>query len=279
MAGGTQALKQRIRSINATKKITSAMEMIANAKLQKHRNAMEKNREYATILKQTVQEIIANNQDLDNKFFQEKTATKKLTIVFSSDLGLCGGYNGNMMKLLNQHHDQDDIIMLIGTKQIPWLANRHYSVINDPVSSDNITFVGIKNLVNQAISMFEKNEIKQINVLYTQFVNTVTFNPVFEQLLPYNAEETQVENHVETIFEPSPNEILNTLIPQMLQSVVYSIWMQTKTAEQASRRLAMENATDNANELNDKLVLAYNQARQAAITQEITEIVGGANAL
>ncbi|MEF9968574.1 MAG: FoF1 ATP synthase subunit gamma, partial [Longicatena sp.] len=126
------------------------------------------------------------------------------------------------------------------------------------------------------------DEISSIQILYTEFVNTVTFEPKMETLIPYFAKKEDLKatsTHVATDFEPSPNEILNSLIPMMLENVVYSIWMQTKTAEQGSRRLAMENATDNATELTDKLVLAYNQARQAAITQEITEIVAGADAL
>ncbi|MEA4874651.1 ATP synthase F1 subunit gamma [Anaerorhabdus sp.] len=282
MAQGKQALKQRIRSINATKKITSAMELIANSKLQKQRNLMEKNREYSTVLKKTVGEILANNQGLDNQFLQEKKSEKRLTFLFCSDLGLCGGYNSNMMKLAHQVLNPSDPVILIGTKQIHWLELREFNIINEHISSDNISFLEIKKLVHRAIDMFKKDEVSSLQVVYTEFVNTVSFNPVMETLLPYFAKGEDLEvkrNNVETIFEPSPNEILNSLIPMMLENVVYSLWMQTKTAEQGSRRLAMENATDNANELNDKLVLAYNQARQAAITQEITEIVAGADAL
>ncbi len=282
MAQGKQALKQRIRSINATKKITSAMELIANSKLQKQRGLMEKNREYAHILKETVGEILFNNKGIENQFLKEKKSEKRLTILFCSDLGLCGGYNINMMKLAQQYVKPGDPVFLIGTKQITWLENRNFNVVRSHISSDNISFRDISKLVQEAIDLFKKDEISGIQVLYTSFINTVTFKPVLDLLLPYYPEKSDVkgkEMHVETLFEPSPNEILNHLIPMAMENIVYSMWMQTKTAEQASRRLAMENATDNATELNDKLVLAYNQARQAAITQEITEIVGGADAL
>lgn len=282
MAQGKQALKQRIRSINATKKITSAMELIANSKLQKQRGLMEKNREYAQVLKETVGEILHNNKGLENQFLQEKKSNRLLTIIFSSDLGLCGGYNVNMMKLAQQFVKPKDPIFLIGTKQIPWIQARDFNVIRSHISSDNINLAGISKLVDEAIEMFKADEISGIQVLYTSFVNTVTFKPVLDLLLPYypdEVKETIKEFRAETLFEPSPSQILDELIPMALKNVVYSMWMQTKTAEQASRRLAMENATDNATELNDKLVLAYNQARQAAITQEITEIVGGADAL
>ncbi len=282
MAQGKQALKQRIRSINATKKITSAMELIANSKLQKQRGMMEKNREYAKVLKETVGEILYNNQGIQNQYLQEKKSEKRLTIMFCSDLGLCGGYNVNMMKLVSEMIKPEDPIFLVGTKQIPWLKMRNYNILNTVVSSDSISFQELRKLVQEAMELFRKDEISGIQVLYTEFINTVTFKSVLDTLLPYFPKEEDVQGksvQVETIFEPSPNEILDRLIPMAMENVVYSMWMQTKTAEQASRRLAMENATDNATELNDKLVLAYNQARQAAITQEITEIVGGADAL
>ncbi len=282
MAQGKQALKQRIRSINATKKITSAMKLIANSKLQKQRGLMEKNREYARVLKETVGEILYNNKDIDNQFLKEKKSDKRLTIMFCSDLGLCGGYNVNMMKLAQGYVKPEDPVFLIGTKQLSWLASRNFNLVHSHISSDNITLRSLSKLVREAIEMFKKDEISGIQVLYTEFRNTVTFKPVLDVLLPYYPEKSDVKEKkmkVETLFEPNPNAILDELIPMALENVVYSMWMQTKTSEQASRRLAMENATDNATELNDKLVLAYNQARQAAITQEITEIVGGADAL
>lgn len=282
MAQGKQELKQRIRSINATQKITSAMELIANSKLQKQRGLMEKNREYATVLKQTVGEILYHNQGIENQFLKQKQSEKKLTIMFCSDLGLCGGYNINMMKLAQSFIKEEDPIFLIGTKQVTWLKNRRFNLAKSYISSDNITIKEMSKLVQEAVEMFKNDEISGIQVLYTSFINTVTFKPVLDVLLPYYPEKTDIKgktDHIETLFEPNPNEILDKLIPMALENVVYSMWMQTKTAEQASRRLAMENATDNATELNDQLVLAYNQARQAAITQEITEIVGGADAL
>ncbi|MFV0379659.1 MAG: ATP synthase F1 subunit gamma [Anaerorhabdus sp.] len=282
MAQSKQILKQRIRSINATKKITSAMELIANSKLQKQRSLMEKNRDYALTLKETVKEILHNNKGIDNQYLKEKSSTKKLTILFCSDLGLCGGYNVNMMKLVKEFVIKDDPIMLIGTKQANWLNNNGYNVINDVISSDHVTFKDISKLARRSIEMFKEDEISKIQVLYTSFINTVTFKPTLDVLLPYSPDEDAVIEKkvtVETLFEPSPNAILDKLIPMAIENIVYSMWMQTKTSEHSSRRLAMENATDNATELNDKLVLAYNQARQSAITQEITEIVGGADAL
>ncbi|MCI7222628.1 MAG: ATP synthase F1 subunit gamma [Firmicutes bacterium] len=276
MAQSKQAIKNRIRSINATKKITSAMELLANVKLQKHRNLMSKNSEYALVLKNTLGNIVASNPDIENKFIVKRTSDRHLVFVFSSDLGLCGGYNSNMMKTLESI--RADEIILVGTHQYSWLVNRGYNVINDMVSSDSVNFNDLKRLANIAIEKYLNNEIGHIEVVYTKFINTVSFNSEVVELLPL-ADNNIKPSNVETLFEPDCDTILNDLVPMMVHNLLYSLLLETKTSEQASRRLAMENATDNATELNDKLVLAYNQARQSAITQEITEIIGGADAL
>ena len=276
MAQSKQAIKNRIRSINATKKITSAMELLANVKLQKHRNLMSKNSEYALVLKNTLGNIVASNPDIENKFIVKRTSDRHLVFVFSSDLGLCGGYNSNMMKTLESI--RADEIILVGTHQYSWLVNRGYNVINDMVSSDSVNFNDLKRLANIAIEKYLNNEIGHIEVVYTKFINTVSFNSEVVELLPLADNDVKPSN-VETLFEPDCDTILNNLVPMMVHNLLYSLLLETKTSEQASRRLAMENATDNATELNDKLVLAYNQARQSAITQEITEIIGGADAL
>lgn len=276
MAQSKQAIKSRIRSINATKKITSAMELIANVKLQKSRNQMSKNKEYALILQDVLGQIVSTNKDLENIYTMPHTSSRRLVIVFTSDLGLCGGYNLNMMKLLETINA--DELIVIGTHQYQWLVNREYKVINEMISSDQIDFIKLKKLVHIALEKYINDEIGYIDVLYTKFINTVSFEASVAPVMPLKHEVTD-RKYKETLFEPSADEILNTLIPMMVENLVYNLYMEAKTSENAARRLAMENATDNATELNDKLVLQYNQARQSAITQEITEIIGGANAL
>lgn len=282
MAENKQAIKARIKSITATMKITSAMKLIANAKLAKQRKAMEKNKEYARVLNDTVQEIISTSPNTENKYLEKKISDQAITIIFCSDLGLCGGYNINMMKLAQQNLDKNDPVILIGKKQRSWLKNRGYNIINDVIGSDNITYLEMKKLVEIAINYYDSDDVSKIQVIYTEFVNTVTFEPHLISLIPRDVDEDIVEiekkAYVETEFEPSVDVILNYLIPMMIVNVTYSLWMETKTAEQGTRRIAMENATDNAQDLNDKLLLRYNKARQSAITQEITEIVSGADA-
>lgn len=277
MAHNKQALKTRIRSIKATKKITSAMELIANAKLAKQRMTMEKNREFITILQQSVADIMASNKEIESRFLQKKSSQKTMTIIFSSDLGLCGAYNINMYKLFTSVAKKEDPCIVFGSRLYSSIKSDGYDIINELMMVDHLNYDKISKLLASVIEMYAKDEISKIQVIYTKFINTVTFEASLNVLLPYISDIQG--NKQETIFDPSPSEVLDKLIVMMIDSVVYGLSLETKTAEQASRRLAMENANDNADELEEKLTLAYNQARQASITQEITEIVSGADAL
>ncbi len=279
MAQNRQALKSRIRSTQATMKITSAMELMSNSKLQRQRSMMEKNREYSTTLLNTMHHILSESDQVENKYLQKNNSETVLTIVFSSDLGLCGGYNVNMLRHAASYMKKEDPVIVIGNKGRSWLSSRGYNVVNEYIDSDAFDVVDASHIIEKALQQVLAKEIGKIQVVYTYFKNTVTFEPRLEVLFPVEKKERKLECRQEILFEPNANEILNTLIPMTLKSTLYSLWMETKTSEQASRRLAMENATDNAEELKDKLVLQFNQARQAAITQEITEIVAGADSL
>ena len=279
MAQNRQALKSRIRSTQATMKITSAMELMSNSKLQRQRSMMEKNREYSTTLLKTLHHILSESDQVENKYLLKNNSETVLTIVFSSDLGLCGGYNVNMLRYATTFIKKEDPIIVIGSKGRNWLSTRGYNVVNEYIDSDAFDYVEASNMIEKALQQVLSKEIGKIQVVYTYFKNTVTFEPRLEVLFPVEKGQGKLESKQEILFEPNADEILNTLIPMALKSTLYSLWMETKTSEQASRRLAMENATDNAEELKEKLVLQFNQARQAAITQEITEIVAGADSL
>ncbi|MCF0108850.1 MAG: ATP synthase F1 subunit gamma [Erysipelotrichaceae bacterium] len=277
MAQGKQALKARIRSINSTKKITSAMELMANVKLQKHRAMLDKGREYTSTLGDILGQIIALDPELENRYLQPHTSEKKLTFFFCSDLGLCAGYNSNMVKLAAANVKKEDPMYVIGTHNRSQLANMGFNIVNEPIGSDDISYNQLRNMMNKAMDMYLADEIGTIQVVYTHFVNTVNYEPRIDVIMPITVGEATTSAEVE--FAPDANTIMEELIPMYAVGTFYRAWLDTKTAEQGSRRMAMENATDNATELNDKLLLEYNQARQAAITQEITEIVGGADAL
>ena len=279
MAQNKAALKSRIKSVNSTKKITGAMELIANAKLQKNRNMMLKNKEYSEALQDMISEIITAHETIKNTYLEEKTSPSKLYFVFCSDLGLCGAYNANITKLVQNTVKEDDYLIVIGRNQYNWLKNHGYHILNEMVGSDEIEYVQLKQLIQRSMNMFCNNEISSVGVIYTKFINNISFEPEVETILPLNREANKVASTREIIFDPKPGIILDSIIPMMVVNSIYYRWLMSITSEQGSRRFAMENATDNAEELVDKLVLQYNQARQAAITQEITEIIGGADAL
>ena len=286
MAQSKQALRSRIRSVKSTRKITKAMEMIANAKLFKQRNRMEQNREYAQRLQSTVASIAADSPDLDEMYLKPKTSTMAMTIIFTSDLGLCGAYNANVLKFALANLNPADPIVLIGTSMYHQFQENGFHILNEkPISSDKLTLMELKGWVEQGTHLYERNEAGKVQVLYTRFINTMTFVPAIDVLLPTDTTKLKVEEDEQsgpkilTLFEPDPVTILDQLIPMMIQNVAYAEWMEATTAEQGSRRVAMKTASDNADNLSEELLLEYNKARQAAITQEITEVVNGSNAV
>lgn len=292
MAGQSrQALRTRIKSVQSTRKITKAMEMIANAKLFRQRSKMESNREYAQRLQDTVNEIVSTNPDAESMYLTKTMNEHKMTIVLCSDLGLCGGYNSNVLKMAKEELNPEDPLILIGISLYHQFQEWGFHLLNtQPISSDKITFQELKKVVEQGTALYQSEEVGTVQLLYTSFVNTMTFRTDFDVLLPctITAEQKTKEPEQssegkelpkETLFEPNAASILDRLIPMMVQDVAYADWMESTTAEQGSRRVAMKTASDNADELNQSLQLEYNKARQAAITQEITEIVGGSNAV
>lgn len=279
MAAGKLAIKARIRSVDSTKKITKAMQLVATSKLKKQKQYMEENREYAHYLKETVARILSTIEYSSHPYLQKNDAKKRLNIVFTSDMGLCGGYNANVYRMIASEFDENDEVIMIGSRGEGWIKSRSYDVLNSYVDLEDEAYSELVTIADEALDQYRKKEISEIRILYTKFVNSVTFHPTIVSLLPVQKEEGQVKNTQETIFEPAGDEILDTMVPMYLRSLLYSYFLETKTSEQASRRMAMESATDNAEELKETLELQFNQARQAAITQEITEIVGGVNAL
>jgi F-type H+-transporting ATPase subunit gamma len=216
----------------------------------------------------------------DVKFLKEQPG-RKLILVFVSDMGLCGAYNSNILNYLNNHPDDQHIYMVVGSKGQIWFRRHESQLIMRLPQSDNLSYSQLSKLGDKATRLFESGEISSFQVLYTKFVNSMTFEPSLIQLLPLKKEVVVKEEpmHQDLILEPNPEELIGQLMPMYMNSLLYSLWLESKTSEQAARRLAMDNATDNAQDIIEELVLKYNQSRQAAITQEITEIVSGAEAL
>ena len=284
MPGGTQEIKRRIRSVESTKKITKAMELVATSKLRKTRNQLEQSKPYYTNVALMTAEILANCKgDNDSVYLIENNDVKKdVYVVIASSLGLCGGYNANIFKEIKDVIKPDDYVYSIGSKATSYLIKNHQGITDSKYESLSTTFnfKDIINLVNELTRMYREKEIRKIKIVYTEFVNNLTFKPRIVTLLPIDPDDF---DHIEiskkaTLFEPSSQEVLDNLIPMYLQAVIYGYVIESSTSENAARRISMENATDNADELTEQLLLKYNQARQTAITNEISEIVAGANA-
>ena len=282
MPGGMQEIKRRIRSVESTKKITKAMELVATSKLRKTRNQLEQSKPYYTNVALMTAEILANCKgDNDSVYLIENNDVKKdVYVVIASSLGLCGGYNANIFKEIKDVIKPDDYVYSIGSKATSYLTKNHQGITDSKYESLSTTFnfKDIINLVNELTRMYREKEIRKIKIVYTEFVNNLTFKPRIVTLLPIDPDDFY---HIEisiTLFEPSSQEVLDNLIPMYLQAVIYGYVIESSTSENAARRISMENATDNADELTEQLLLKYNQARQTAITNEISEIVAGANA-
>ena len=284
MPGGMQEIKRRIRSVESNKKITKAMELVATSKLRKTRNQLEQSKPYYTNVALMTAEILANCKgDNDSVYLIENNDVKKdVYVVIASSLGLCGGYNANIFKEIKDVIKPDDYVYSIGSKATSYLTKNHQGITDSKYESLSTTFnfKDIINLVNELTRMYREKEIRKIKIVYTEFVNNLTFKPRIVTLLPIDPDDF---DHIEiskkaTLFEPSSQEVLDNLIPMYLQAVIYGYVIESSTSENAARRISMENATDNADELTEQLLLKYNQARQTAITNEISEIVAGANA-
>lgn len=281
MAMSMQQTKARIKSVASTKKITKAMELVATAKLKTAKSINAKVAPYRDEVFEIVSYCVENVDKSTNKYLNENTnSEKKLFIIVTSTLGLCGGYNINMEKFAASQIDKEkDEIVLIGTKATSYFNNNGYTInrIIDLPSLD-IKETASKDLMNYIIHQYDLGKYQSVQFLTTRFINSMTFNPESIQLLPLKNLKNTQKLKKELLFEPSPEEVLNNLIPFYLVTALKTLILESMLCEQASRRTAMETATDNAEEIQEKLLLEFNKSRQASITQEITEISGAANA-
>lgn len=302
MAGaGMRDIKRRIKSVNSTRQITKAMELVSSAKIVKAREKMETYRPYFSSVSQIVGEVLSGGEIKSNYVEGAREIKKTLYIVVSGDRGLCGGYNSNIYKAFNaildgKETDTDSVIIPIGNKSVEYFTKRDYEIKEAyPGIAETISYDSAKKIADDVLEMYDKNEIDEVYLIYTQFVSMISQQTCVARLLPMAPAET-VE-HVEElasdyddeekkaplteikIFEPNQEEFFELFVPQYVESMIYGGIVEGYASEQAARRTAMENASDNAKEMIDQLTLFYNRARQAAITQEITEIVSGADAL
>lgn len=276
MAGNLSSIKQRIRSIQSTRKTTKAMEVVANAKLAKAKKEAGKSEDYTNALIE-LSNIVLSGLEEDCVYTQANNTLPKANVVITSDMGLCGGYNANIVKLVEKSIDQDDSIYVIGSHERTHIAQFNDHILNETIKSDNLEYEDINTVAKELLSLYINQKIGGIRVFYTKFINTLTFEPTCVTLLPLEKKEVQ-QSKVIFDFEPSGYEIAMQLIPMMVTSNLWEYVKESKLSEFAARRAAMESANKNAQDMIEDLTLKYNQARQSAITTQISEIVAGANA-
>lgn len=274
--GATQlAIKTRMRSIDATKKITKAMQLVASSKLKKYKDALFENRLYAKTLYTMAQRIVGENQD--ENIYTKIEDGKTVHIIISSDMGLCGGYNTNICKSVMVNANQGDKFISIGSRGSAWLKHQGVDILADFDHLKDLDYDEIIPIAKLVLNEFCDQGVAKVICWHSQFKNSILFEIKGIELLPLSSEGNSSD--ASTIYEPSAQVLLEEFVPSYVTSMLYSFYLESKTSEQASRRMSMESATDNAESLKDDLLIQYNQARQASITQELSEIIGGVEAM
>ncbi len=284
-------IKRRKASIESTEQITKAMKLVATVKLQKSRAKAENSRLYFNMMYRTIQDMLKKSQGIDHKYLKAGDSTKKAIIVITSNRGLAGGYNANIVRLVNGSEIpmEDAKIIAVGRKGRDGLARKGYEIaadysdyIDEPIYQDAMEITDV------LLDMFQKNEIGEIYLAYTAFKNTVSQIPTMMKLLPVDLSEAEVkggdaEKSADDLlfmsYEPNEEEVLDAIIPKYMNSLIYGAFLEAVASENGARMTAMDSATNNAEEMIAKLSLQYNRARQGSITQELTEIIAGANAI
>ena len=283
MAGvSTKTIKNRIRSMESTKQITKAMEMVAASKLRRAQAQIANSRPYFEILYSAINRIVSTNQELSSPYMTPRKDGKIAYIVIAGDRGLAGGYNSNVIKLVMEEiAGKDAQVLPIGKRSVEYFRShgvkRHTEAYAEAAE---ITISDCFSIAKQVAKAYAAGEYDEVRMVYTDFVSVLSQVPSVKKLLPldFEAEGEGQAPRMDTVYEPSAEEVFAAIVPEYLGGVLYGAICEARCAEQAARRTAMDAATQNAEEMIADLNLKYNRARQAAITQEITEIVAGAEA-
>lgn len=272
----TKEIKNRIRSMESTKQITRAMEMVAASKLRYAQTQVSASRPYFEILLDTIQDIVSSGYGGESPYLTERPVKRTAFVVIAGDRGLAGGYNSNLLKTaMEAMADKDAVVLPVGKKMVDFFHTRQIPTLTgEGTNAADVSVGDCFSTAKQLCKAYLRGEIDEIVVVYTKFVSVLSQVPEILRLLPFTADASE-EPKAEMLYEPSCEEVLQAIIPEYLGGVLYGALCESRAAEQAARRTAMNAATQNAEEMIADLSLKYNQARQAAITQEITEIVAG----
>jgi len=286
----TKEIRTKIASVSNTQKITSAMEMVAASKMRKVQDNMTQTRPYAENMRKVISHVASGSLEYQHPYLQQREPKRMAYIIISSDRGLCGGLNSNLFKKVLEEMEQwrakgvEVETTLIGSKAISFFQRGGNVIAQTSGLGDAPKLEDILGTVNAMLGHYDEGKIDSLYLVYNQFVNTMVQAPTTLQLLPHPSDseadgETKKESRWDYIYEQAPRDILSELLHRYIESQVYQGIVESIACEQAARMVAMKAATDNAGQLIDDLQLVYNKARQAAITQELSEIVSGAQAV
>ncbi len=276
-------IKRRKSSIQSTQQITKAMKLVSTVKLQKARNRAEATNPYFNYMYKTVSSMLAKSGTIDHPYLRGGQSGKKAVVVITSNRGLAGGYNSNIVKLITggDFVKEDLDIYAVGGKGVEALSRRGYNIVeNASEIMEAPTYSDAAALCNKVLDAFTKGEVGEIYLAYTHFKNTVSQEPKLIKLLPVEIDPAETgDSNVLMNYEPNEEEALNMIIPKYVTSLFYGALVEAVASENGARMQAMDSATSNAEEMISDLSLKYNRARQGSITQELTEIIAGANAI
>ena len=280
MAGvSTKEIKNRIRSMESTKQITKAMEMVAASKLRRAQAQVSNSRPYFEILSNTITSIIRSNRDFSSPYLKAREVKKVMYIVIAGDRGLAGGYNSNVLKMVqNEIQGKDAVVLPIGKKSVEFFRSRKIPALSESYAEAAELTVGDCFSISKMLSKaYLEGEFDEVRIAYTQFVSVISQVPTTKQLLPLalNEDEEKAPYTSDIIYDPNNEEVFAAVVPEYLGGIVYGAVCESRASEQAARRTAMDAATSNAEEMIADLSLKFNRARQAAITNEIIDIVAG----
>ena len=282
-------IKRRKASVESTGQITKAMKLVSTVKLQRAKQRADESKAYFNKMYETISSILAKAGNINHPYLQENGSTKKGIITISSNRGLAGGYNNNIVKLIRDSgmNKEDIMFYAVGHKAMDTLKHRGYEIVSDDSEMINEpVYDDARILGEKLLKAFEDGEIGEIYLAYTAFKNTVVHIPQFLKLLPVSGQETEAaetktdaDDKLLMNFEPEETEALDLIIPKYITSLIFGGMVDAVASENGARMQAMDSATSNAEEMIDSLALQYNRARQGTITQELTEIIAGAEAI
>ena len=280
MAGvSTKEIKNRIRSMESTKQITKAMEMVAASKLRRAQAQVSNSRPYFEILSAAINSIVRANRDFSSPYLQARTGNKVMYIVIAGDRGLAGGYNSNVLKMvLAEIEGKDATVLPIGKKAVEFFRSRKIPALSEKYAEVSDLSVGDCFSISKMLSgAYLNGDFDEVRIAYTNFVSVISQVPTTRQLLPLVLPENEEKAAYtsDTIYDPNSEEVFAAVVPEYLGGIVYGAVCESRASEQAARRTAMDAATSNAEEMIADLSLKFNRARQAAITNEIIDIVAG----